>query len=78
MLFEHMRTLRRSMPKIRVGIEFEMTLLNMNVFGTKFKLQNKNPQFKFTTMSTTTIVNNTKDSITYSIEKEIASKGNDT
>jgi hypothetical protein len=50
----------------------------MNVFGTKFKLQNKNPQFKFTTTSTTTIVNNTKDSITYSIEKEIASKGNDT
>jgi hypothetical protein len=39
----------------------------MNVFGTKFKLQNKNPQFKFTTLSTTTTVNNnTKDSITYS------------
>jgi hypothetical protein len=51
----------------------------MNVFGTRFKLQNKNPQFKFTTTSTTTIViDNTKDSITYSIEKEIASKGNDT
>jgi hypothetical protein len=51
----------------------------MNDFGTKFKLQNKNPQFKFTTISTTTIVNkNMKDSIIYSIEKEIASKGNGT
>jgi hypothetical protein len=51
----------------------------MHVFGTKFNLQNQNPQFKFTTISTTTIVNNnTKDSITCSIEKEIALKGNDT
>jgi hypothetical protein len=74
-----MRTLRRSVPKIGVGIEFEMTLYFMNVFGTKFEVQNKNPQFKLTTISTTTIVNNnTKDSITYSIEKEIASKGYDT
>jgi hypothetical protein len=47
----------------------------MHVFGTKFNLQNKNPQFKFTTISTTTIVNNnTKDSITCSIAKEIALK----